>query len=88
MAIPVLTVVAHLLATGRLICYRRGCARYRPFMSVLAYLLIVFSGGQALDIIFNAAPVTPWDAGLSVVIAALVWRSRGNVSALLRGKYA
>lgn len=76
--------VACVLTAGRLICYRRGCSHYRPGMSALAYVLIVCSGGQAIDIVVNAAHITPWEAGFAAVIAVLVWRARGNVAAIVR----
>lgn len=79
-----LAVLANIVTAGRLICYRRGCSRYRPGVSFLAYVLIVCAGGQAIDTVVNAAHVTPWEAGFAAVIAVLVWRSRGNVAAIVR----
>lgn len=79
-----IAVLANVLTAGRLICYRRGCARYRFGVSLLAYMLIVCAGGQAIDTVVNAVHVTPWDAGFSAVIAVLVWRARGNVAAIVR----
>lgn len=79
-----LTVLANIVTAGRLICYRRGCSRYRPGVSFLAYVLIVCAGGQAIDTVVNAAHVTPWEAGVAAVIAVLVWRARGNVAAIVR----
>lgn len=79
-----LAVLANIVTAVRLICYRRGCSRYRPGVSFLAYVLIVCAGGQAIDTVVNAAHVTPWEAGFSAVIAVLVWRARGNVAAIVR----
>lgn len=79
-----LAVLANIVTAGRLICYRRGCSRYRPGVSFLAYVLIVCAGGQAIDTVVNAAHVTPWEAGFAAVIAVLVWRARGNVAAIVR----
>lgn len=79
-----IAVLANLATAGRLICYRRGCARYRLGISLLAYILIVCSGGQALDALFNHNPVTAWEAGFAAVIAVLVWRARGNVACIVR----
>jgi hypothetical protein len=77
-------VLANVMTASRLICFRRGCSRYRPGMSLLAYLLIVCSGGQAIDTIFNRVHVSLWEAGFSVVIALLVIRARGNVAHIVR----
>ena len=82
--ITMMAVLANLVTASRLICYRRGDSRYRPGVSLLAYLLIVFSGGQVIDTVFNGAQVTPWEAVIAVVIAVLVVRARGNVAAIVR----
>lgn len=82
--ITLAAVLANIMTAGRLICFRRGCSRYRPGMSLLAYLLIVCSGGQAIDTLVNAAHVTPWEAGFALIIAVLVCRARGNVAHIVR----
>ncbi|HRL22941.1 phage holin family protein [Alcaligenes sp. SDU_A2] len=79
----VFAVLANVATAGRLICYRRGCARYRPGMSVLAYVLIVSSGGQVIDALFNHSPVSGWEAAFTMVIAVLVWRAKGNVACMV-----
>jgi hypothetical protein len=82
--IALVAVLANVFTAGRLICYRRGCSRYRPGVSALAYVLIVCSGGAAIDTLVNGAHVTAWEAGFAAVIAVLVWRARGNVAAIVR----
>lgn len=82
--VALVAVMANVVTAVRLICYRRGDSRYRPGVSLLAYLLIVCSGGQVIDTIFNWAHVTPWEAGFAAVIAVLVMRARGNVAAIVR----
>ncbi|WP_080704269.1 phage holin family protein [Bordetella bronchiseptica] len=77
-------VLANFLTAGRLICWRRGACRYRPGVSVLAYLLIVASGGQAIDVAIGGAPGNLWQAVFSMIVCAIVWRSRGNVAAMGR----
>lgn len=79
-----ITVLANVATAGRLLTYRRGDSRYRPGMSLLAYLLIVCSGGQAIDIVVNQAEVSGWETGFAVVLAMLVLRARGNVSCIVR----
>lgn len=83
-AVALVAVLANLITSARLIGYRRGDSRYKPGISLLAYVLIVCSGGQVIDTIFNGSQVTPWEAGFSAVIAALVIRARGNVAAIVR----
>ncbi|MGY6273637.1 phage holin family protein [Achromobacter denitrificans] len=84
MLIETIIVLASVLTAGRLICWRRGRCRYRPGVSFLAYLLIVAAGGQAIDIVIGHAPVTVWQAVMSVTVCAIVWRSQGNVAVMGR----
>lgn len=84
-----LFVAVNLGTAGRLICYRRKGARYRPGMSAIAYLLAVFTGGQGLDVLIRqgqlgpwAGGVTLWQLGIAVLLAILVFRARGNVAAI------
>ena len=79
-----IAVSANVITAARLIFYRRGTSRFRRGVSALAYFLIVCSGGAAIDTLVNGAHVTVWEAGFSVVIAALVVRARGNVAAVVR----
>lgn len=84
MLIALIVVAANVATAARLICYQRHGSRYRPVMSVLAYLLIVCAGGQVIDVLVNHSAVSIWQAGMSVVVAALVLRSRGNVACVVR----
>lgn len=86
--VAIVVVLANLLTAGRLIFYRRKCSRYRFGMAALAYLMIVCSGGRAIDVVVNSAPVTVWEAGFAAVIALLVWRSKGNVANIMRCGHA
>ncbi|MGZ9893026.1 phage holin family protein [Bordetella bronchiseptica] len=87
--VALLFVAVNLATSARLVCYRRRGARYRPGMSAVAYLLAVFTGGQALDVLIRhgqlthwQSGVTPWQLGISVLLAILVFRARGNVAAI------
>ncbi|MNV36894.1 hypothetical protein D3C71_1283880 [compost metagenome] len=84
-----LFVAVNLGTAGRLMCYRRNGARYRPGMSAIAYLMAVFTGGQGLDVLIRqgqlgnwAGGVTLWQLGIAVLLAILVFRARGNVAAI------
>lgn len=82
--IAFVAVMANTITAGRLICYRRGVCRYRPFISFLAYLLIVCAGGSAIDTTVNGIYVTPWEAGFASIISILVCRAKGNVAQVFR----
>lgn len=77
-------LLANLISVAVLMCYRRGSSRYKPLMSILAYLLLVSLGGQAIDVSLNAGGASAWDAAVSVLIAVVVVRVRGNVAAMAR----
>lgn len=77
-------VGANLASAVRLLLYRRNGARFRRGMSWLAYLLIVGTGGQALDVLVRHEPVTVWQAVVAVLIAVLVYRAQGNVACIVR----
>jgi len=87
--VALLFVAVNLGTAGRLICYRRKGAKYRPGMSAVAYLLAVFTGGQGLDVLICqgrfgpwAGGVSLWQLGIAVLLAILVFRARGNVAAI------
>lgn len=82
--VALLFVGANLASALRLLLYRRNGARFRRGMSWLAYLLIVGTGGQALDVLVRHEPVTVWQAVVAVLIAVLVYRAQGNVACIVR----
>ncbi|MHA3905121.1 phage holin family protein [Castellaniella sp.] len=77
-------LLANLISVAVLMCYRRGDSRYKPWISILAYLLLVSLGGQAIDVSLNAGGASAWDAAVSTLIAVVVVRARGNVAAMAR----
>jgi hypothetical protein len=84
MLIVLIIVIANIITATRLICYQRNGARYRPIMSAFAYVLIVCSGGQVIDLLINNATATVWQAGTSIIVAALILRAKGNVACVTR----
>ena len=84
-ALTVLAVLCYVSTCMRLLCYRRGLANYRLHMSVLAWLLIVFTGTSALEILLGHGHATLGQAGIACVLCVLVYRAQGNVSTVIRG---
>ncbi len=93
MMIDLSTLIASMLCGAicwRVATFRRQGARYRPGMSVCAYLLAVSTGGYSLTVALapftghQVAPVSPFLLIVFVILAVMVWRSRGNVAAVLR----
>lgn len=86
--IELLTMLACASICLRLITYRRSPdARYRPWVSACAWLLIVCSGGQAIHIALGHAArgeTTPWLLGMLLVLSALLLAARGNLARVLR----
>jgi len=86
--VGLLTMFACASICLRLITYRRSPdARYRPWVSACAWLLIVCSGGQAIHIALgHAAPgeTTLWQLGILLVLSTLLQAARGNLARVLR----
>ena len=69
----------------QLLCYRRGVANYRPHISLVAWLLIVFTGTCALEIVLGHGPISLGQAGIAFTLCALVYRAQGIVANIIRG---
>ncbi|EML8065905.1 TPA: phage holin family protein [Pseudomonas aeruginosa] len=82
--IPLITALAYLAGAVRIACFRRGAARYRRGMSVVASLLGASMAICGLEILFYRPPVSIWHGVTACLLCLLIFRSRGNVAALLR----
>lgn len=69
----------------RLLCYQRGLANYQLHMSLLAWLLIVFTGTNALEILLDHSHVSLGQAGIAIILGVLVHRVHGNIATIIRG---
>ncbi|HWX01552.1 phage holin family protein [Collimonas sp.] len=70
----------------RLLAYRRGLANYKLSVSLFAWMLIVFSGTRALEILFafGHAGITFSQAGIAAALFLFVYRANGNVAEIMR----
>ncbi|KJC17438.1 phage holin family protein [Pseudomonas aeruginosa] len=82
--IPLAAAVAYLASALRLLCFQRNGARIRRGISLLACLLIGALICAGLEILLYQRPVSLWQAAIAVLLCILVYRSRGNLAALLR----
>lgn len=82
--IPTVTAAAYLLAALRLACYCRGQARYRRGVSLFASVFGASLSLCGLEILLYRPPVSLWHALSSVLMCLLIFRSQGNVAALMR----
>ena len=85
--LALLLFAANLITCLRLLLYRRAGARYRPLVSVAAWLLIASTGSTALAIALGQYPpqhIHIGDLGVSLVLCVLSLTARGNVAAILR----
>lgn len=82
--IRVVTMVASVAASIPILFYRCQ-GRFKPSVSLIAWALAFFMLAQAISAAFvaDAAPGF-YQAGITTLLAFLVWRSRGNVARLLR----
>lgn len=82
-----LLLLTNAITCVRLLMYRRGAARYRPLVSVCAWLLIASTGSIVLGVIFGVYPpddIHLGDIGISLVLCTLSLTANGNVAAILR----
>lgn len=78
-----IALIAYLFCGIRIICFDTSGLRQRQEYSVLATILIAAFIGQSVHILFFKDPVTLWDAIFAVLLAVLIWRSKGNVAKLI-----
>lgn len=80
-----IALLAYLICGIRIICFDPEGLRHRHGFSILATILIASFIGQSVHILFFKDPVTLWDAVFAVLLAVLIWRSKGNVAKLIWG---
>lgn len=82
--VRMVTIVASMVASFRILTYKRQ-GRYKFSVSLLAWALAFFMIAQAISSAF-VSESSPgfYQAGITLFLAFLVWRSRGNVSKLMR----
>ena len=82
-----IAVLSYATTCLRLLCYRRGYANYRIHISLVAWLLIVFTGTCALEIVLGTARTSFGQAGIAFTLCVLVYRAQGNVANIIRGNF-
>lgn len=83
-------IVANAITCLRLLLYRRDGSRYRPLVSLAAWILIVSTGTTALELglgLYPAQAIHLGDAGIALVLCLLSVSARGNVAHILRTRY-
>ncbi|NYA15742.1 phage holin family protein [Serratia fonticola] len=70
----------------RLFSFRRNGAKFVPWASVLAVILMIVSGSITIRIALGAYEGTtdPSELVLNTIICILVWRAKGNVVQLFK----
>lgn len=81
-----IVIAANLYSLAWLLTFRRGCATYKPWVSVAAYALVLALGGQVVEVGLNHAMATVADVALAVLVAVFIHRARGNVACLVSGR--
>lgn len=84
MSLATIVAIASGVTALRLITYHRGTSEYCFFKSLIAYVLIVISGAQAIHILINHAQVTLLQTLATIVMMSLLLRSKGNVGCIFR----
>lgn len=82
--VRMVTVIASIIASFRIITYRRQ-GRFKRSVSLVAWALAFFMGAQAISVAFEPSSSPGfYQAGIALFVAVAICRSRGNVSKLLR----
>jgi hypothetical protein len=71
----------------RLLFYRRGTARFKRHVSLLAWLVIVVTGSVALCIVtgkISSTQIHPIGILMLCLLTAATWYARGNIAQLIR----
>lgn len=81
-----IALLSYAAMCGRLLSYRRGLANYKLSVSLFAWMLIVFSGTRALEILlaFGHASICFSEAGIAAAVCLFVYRANGNVAEIMR----
>lgn len=68
----------------RIIAYRRASSRYKPFYSLLAYIITLAAGAVPISALFGQLPWLPLAAAITLNLALLLAliRVRGNLAKL------
>jgi len=78
-------LMSYVICCIQLLCYQRGMANYRFHVSFMAWLLIVFTGTSALEILLGTAHSSFGETGIALTLCVLVYRAQGNVASIIRG---
>ncbi|WP_112175820.1 phage holin family protein [Paraburkholderia unamae] len=84
LSFALVALAAYLAVLLRVLTYRRNGARHRHRVSWFAWAIVAVSGGSAIEFMLSARHAGFFDAASAVVLAVLVFTSRGNVAHMLR----
>lgn len=82
--LPIIAAFAYIAAALRLVCFQRKGARIRRGIALLACLMIGALFCAGLEILLYRQSVSVWQAAIAILLCILIYRSRGNLAALLR----
>ncbi|KAF1072705.1 MAG: hypothetical protein GAK45_00140 [Pseudomonas citronellolis] len=82
--VPLIAALAYIAGALRLACYERGGSRFRRGMAYIAGLLGASMAISGLEILLYRPPVSIFNAITACLLCLLIYRSGGNVAALLR----
>ena len=77
-----ITGVSHLLSAFRLACYERNEQRRSWRTGLITSLCGSLFCLAGMDVLLSDVPVSPWHAGVSVLVCTLIFRSAGNLKVL------
>ena len=75
-------VFCYMICALRIICVDCEFSECRRLHSIVSALLIAAFMAQSVNILFLKDPVTIWDVFFALVLSAVVFKAKGNVSAM------
>uniref|UniRef100_UPI00333F612E phage holin family protein n=1 Tax=Castellaniella defragrans TaxID=75697 RepID=UPI00333F612E len=85
-AAAIVLLIANLISIALLMGYRPRGSKHKPAVSWCAFAILCALISQAVDVGLDHGRVSWSDAFVSVILAVLVIRARGNVASLTRCK--
>ena len=85
--LALIVLFCNALTCAQLLLYRREGARYRPLVSGAAWLLIISTGANTIQMLIGAYPpddIHLGGAGIALVLCILTINADGNVAAIIR----
>lgn len=81
-----IAVACYIACAVLIICFDGKNRNRHRLHEFIAMMLIASFAGQSVNIIFLKDPVTIWDAFFGVVLFVIIFKAKGNIAFIFKGK--